>query len=227
MPELSDNKPRIVIVKNGCYRVYGNIPLREEIIISSELGIAQSWKQGKEYQLEPGRYSLCRCGKSKNPPFCDGTHKQIDFDGTETASKENPFKETNTITGPDLLLDDEKHLCAAARFCMKAGGIWDLVENSNNPEKKALAIQEAHECPAGRLVVKQKETGKPIEPELEPSISIVEDEFHNRPGPIWVKGGVAIVSADGTIYAKRNRVTLCRCGKSQNKPFCDGSHIQS
>ena len=31
-------------------------------------------------------------------------------------------------------------------------------------------------------------------------------------------------SADGTTYEIRNRVTLCRCGASQNKPFCDGSH---
>ena len=43
-------------------------------------------------------------------------------------------------------------------------------------------------------------------------------------GPLWVRGGVPVVSADGTPYEIRNRVTLCRCGASQNKPFCDGSH---
>jgi CDGSH-type Zn-finger protein len=40
-----------------------------------------------------------------------------------------------------------------------------------------------------------------------------------------VKGGVPVESADGTVYEVRNRVTLCRCGKSTNKPFCDGTHI--
>ena len=35
------------------------------------------------------------------------------------------------------------------------------------------------------------------------------------------------VSADGFEYEVRNRVTLCRCGQSQNKPFCDGTHAQT
>ena len=43
-------------------------------------------------------------------------------------------------------------------------------------------------------------------------------------GPIWVRGGVQVVAADGEPYEVRNRQTLCRCGRSQNKPFCDGSH---
>jgi CDGSH-type Zn-finger protein len=40
-----------------------------------------------------------------------------------------------------------------------------------------------------------------------------------------VKGGVQIKSSDGFVYEPRNRVTLCRCGQSGNKPFCDGTHI--
>jgi CDGSH-type Zn-finger protein len=43
-------------------------------------------------------------------------------------------------------------------------------------------------------------------------------------GPLWVRGGVRVVAADGTSYEVRNRTTLCRCGHSRNKPFCDGSH---
>jgi len=39
-----------------------------------------------------------------------------------------------------------------------------------------------------------------------------------------VRGGVRVVAADGEDYEVRNRQTLCRCGQSQNKPFCDGSH---
>lgn len=74
----------------------------------------------------------------------------------------------------------------------------------------------------GRLGQK---TGKPIEPDFEESLSLAEDPEANCSGPIWAKGGVEIESADGTKYEKRNRVTLCRCGKSRNKPFCDGNHI--
>jgi CDGSH-type Zn-finger protein len=39
-----------------------------------------------------------------------------------------------------------------------------------------------------------------------------------------VRGGIPIESANGKTYAVRNRVTLCRCGQSANKPLCDGSH---
>jgi CDGSH-type Zn-finger protein len=39
-----------------------------------------------------------------------------------------------------------------------------------------------------------------------------------------VRGGITIESADGVPYEVRNRVTLCRCGRSDNKPFCDASH---
>ncbi|MFZ2073841.1 MAG: CDGSH iron-sulfur domain-containing protein [Methanoregula sp.] len=41
-----------------------------------------------------------------------------------------------------------------------------------------------------------------------------------------MRGGIPVVSADRKPYHIRNRLTLCRCGKSQNKPFCDGSHAQ-
>ena len=46
-------------------------------------------------------------------------------------------------------------------------------------------------------------------------------------GPLWVKGGVAIEASDGFAYETRNRVTLCRCGRSSNKPFCDGTHCKT
>src|SRR6266536_1245907 len=46
-------------------------------------------------------------------------------------------------------------------------------------------------------------------------------------GPLWVRGGVPVEAADGFEYEVRNRVTLCRCGYSKNKPFCDGSHVRT
>jgi CDGSH-type Zn-finger protein len=41
---------------------------------------------------------------------------------------------------------------------------------------------------------------------------------------LWVRGGIRVESEDGTPYERRNRMTLCRCGKSANMPFCNGSH---
>jgi CDGSH-type Zn-finger protein len=79
-------------------------------------------------------------------------------------------------------------------------------------------------CPAGRLVLHDKKTRKEIEDHLEPAIGIVEDPARGCSGPLWVQGGIAIESSDGRRYEKRNRVTLCRCGASDNMPFCNGSH---
>jgi len=69
-----------------------------------------------------------------------------------------------------------------------------------------------------------KKTGKEIEHKLPPSIGVVEDPALGCSGPLWVRGGVRIESENGTPYEVRNRVTLCRCGASNNMPFCNGSH---
>jgi hypothetical protein len=42
-------------------------------------------------------------------------------------------------------------------------------------------------------------------------------------GPLWVRGGIAPIGSDGQAYEIRHRITLCRCGKSENKPFCNGA----
>jgi hypothetical protein len=74
------------------------------------------------------------------------------------------------------------------------------------------------------LVAVDLETGEDIEPVFEPSIGLVEDTARGVSGPLWVRGGIPIVAADGETYEVRNRVTLCRCGRSSNKPYCDGAH---
>ena len=55
---------------------------------------------------------------------------------------------------------------------------------------------------------------------------LVEDPQKKCSGPIWLRGGIPVVSADGFAYEVRNRITLCRCGASWNKPFCDGTHAK-
>jgi len=144
--------------------------------------------------------------------------------GTETASRETVARQAETYDGPTLTLRDAESLCAFARFCDPAGKIWSLIEQTDDPAARALVIPEANHCPAGRLVVHDKNTHKAIEEPLPPSIGVVEDPALGCGGPIWVRGGIAIESEGGTRYETRNRVTLCRCGASSNKPFCDGSH---
>lgn len=187
-------------------------------------GNCRSWRKVREYPLQE-RYALCRCGQSKNKPFCDGTHADIHFNGTETAGDEPYLDNPTVVRGPELELADYKELCVHARFCLRAGGIWNLTQQSDIPDARKTAIDEACNCPSGRLVLRDRRTGETVEPVLERSIVVIENPARGEHGPLWVRGGIPVLSADGRPYAARNRVTLCRCGRSLNKPFCDGSHI--
>ncbi len=217
-----NNRFKIKVTKNGPYTVTGGVPLTTQKIILDADGQSLEWRETKRYP-EQQTHSLCRCGNSKNLPFCDSTHLKIKFDGTETAGNEKYLDQGERFTGPTLDLTDVKILCAHASFCDRAGGTWNLVAHSDNPESRKIAIEEACNCPSGRLVVWDK-TGKAIEPTLEPSIGLMEAPDGGFVGPIWVRGGIPIESADGKTYRIRNRVTLCGCGGSSNKPFCDGTH---
>ena len=86
-------------------------------------------------------------------PYCDDTHLEIGFDGTETASRKNYIEQAKTISGPDLVLTDAQDLCTNARFCDAKGGIWKLTRDSADARSKEIAIREAFNCPSGRLVV--------------------------------------------------------------------------
>jgi CDGSH-type Zn-finger protein len=217
---------KIKVTADGPYIVSGGVPLRKEIAVLGPDGEPASWRAGGEYPAREG-YALCRCGKSEREPLCDGTHTDVPFDAAETAAR-RPFAEAaETYTGPGLDLKDLPCLCSRSRFCLRAGDVWTLVERSDDPECRRIAVEEACDCPSGRLVAVDKATGAPIEPVFEPSISVTEDLKFKVSGPLWIKGGVPIESADGHLYETRNRVALCRCGASKNKPFCDGSHIEA
>jgi len=221
--KTSEKKFTITVCKNGPYLISGGIPLSQKIIKYDRKWDSCEWKDDKTYPKKDA-YSLCRCGHSHDKPFCDGTHIKIHFDGTETADPINYSKNTVTLDGPGLTLIDAKDLCASARFCHRAGGIWNLILTSDNSGDKNIAIEEAADCPSGRLVLYDKATRKIREPIFEPSIVLIEDPSIGVQGPIWVRGSIPLISANAVRYATQNRMTLCRCGKSQNKPFCDSSH---
>lgn len=217
------NRGRIKVGKKGPYHVSGAIPIYKTTIIADKDGTANEWRQGKKYPVREA-YDLCRCGQSRSKPFCDETHKRIGFDGTEKAGRSSLLERAKEIEGPTVKLLDVEELCASARFCHRAGGTWDLVPRSDDPEVKRIVIEEARDCPSGRLIILDKKTKRIVEHEYERSIGLVEDPQAGVSGPLWVRGGIPVESAEGRRYEVRNRVTLCRCGKSSNKPLCDSSH---
>ena len=217
------NSNKITVTKNGPYVVSGSVPLTVQTIGANKKHESTEWVAGKDFPAA-AQYALCRCGGSKNKPFCDGTHAKIGFDGTETASRKPVMEQAEVIDGPTMQLADAQVLCAFARFCDPNGKVWNQVEHTNESKTRGHFVHQVEMCPSGRLIALDKETGNALEPELPESIGVVEDPAEECSGPLWVRGGIPLVSGDGTQYEVRNRMTLCRCGRSENKPFCNGAH---
>ena len=143
---------------------------------------------GNEGRIYPAQetYALCRCGRSQQTPYCDGSHAHVEFDGTETAPDTPYSEQAAEIDGPELRLTDAELYCAGAGFCRRDGGTWALTRRSADPQAKQTAIEEACECPSGRLIAWEVEG--PVEPEFEPSIGLVDDAGPGNMGPIWLQG---------------------------------------
>lgn len=213
---------KIKITKNGPYLVSGGVPLTRETIVPDAEGESETWRV--DGPIECGeRYALCRCGKSQRKPFCDGAHVSAGFDGTEVADRRPTAQRQVLIEGPRVDLADDAVLCAEARFCHREGKAWRRVLE-DDADSAEVVVRESALCPSGRYTAVDKTAAEPIEPELEPSIACVNDPQMGVAGPLWVRSGIVVESADGEAYEVRNRVTLCRCGQSKNKPFCDGTH---
>jgi CDGSH-type Zn-finger protein len=220
---LAEKQVSVTISKDGPYIVLGDAPLAEQVIVANAAGESLQWREGEAYKT-PEKYALCRCGHSHNAPFCDGTHAKIGFDGTETAERTPYSAQATLFDGPVLALLDAKRLCADGRFCDPNGKVWNQVARTDDPQIRSMFLRQVQRCPAGRLVAFDKATGTTIEENLPVSIGLIEDPVEDCSGPIWLRGGISLKSPDGYEYEVRNRVTVCRCGASKNKPFCDGSH---
>jgi CDGSH-type Zn-finger protein len=213
---------KITVTKDGPYLVEGAVPMARQSIVADAQGDSREWLEGELFEAKE-TCALCRCGQSATKPYCDGSHVRVRFDGTETASLAPYAERATKQVGPSLTLTDARPLCAYARFCDVTGQVWNLVEKEGS-EAAEMTAREAGLCPSGRLGVRDHQADTDIEPEFTPSIGIVADPAHGLAGPIWVRGGIAVILADGEAYEVRNRITLCRCGDSANKPFCDASH---
>lgn len=214
---------KITITRDGPYEVSGGVELYNDSIASNAAGDAVAWEKGRCYENKEDSYQLCRCGHSRNKPYCDGTHNDAEFCGRETANRPSYDASAEVQEGETINLMDDPSLCVGARFCDVGASVWRYVEQSGDPDSRAKAVDEACKCPSGRLTVVDRDGG-PIEPDLEPGIGVVQDPVNDCRGPLWVKGGIPIEGAGGEKYEVRNRVALCRCGESHNQPYCDGSH---
>jgi CDGSH-type Zn-finger protein len=214
---------RIVVTKDGPYRVEGGVPLLRTAIVQTERGEPVAWDEGPTFETPSEVYELCRCGSSSSKPFCDSTScrdERTPFDGTETADRGPIANRREAWEGEEgHVLYDDLSLCTHAGFCRNVQtGVWEMVEEADDPDVRAEFTAMTTRCPSGRLAYAVLPDPEPVEPSFEPSVGVEPNASY------WIRGGIPVVSEDETPYEVRNRQTLCRCGQSRNKPFCDGSH---
>ncbi|MFA1545904.1 ferritin-like domain-containing protein [Actinomadura chokoriensis] len=214
---------RVVVLRDGPYIVYGGVPLRRKRKIVSAGNDALTWKTGEDLPTEDA-YALCRCGHSKSKPFCDGTHALIGFDGTEPAGL-RPYAELQHVhDGVGISAQRVGELCIHAAFCIgRTRPIAAMLADTEDSDVRSNIMGRIDHCPSGSYSYALERGGATVEADLPEAVSVLEEE-DGLASALWVTGEVPVVRSDGLPLEARNRVTLCRCGRSGNKPLCDGTH---
>jgi CDGSH-type Zn-finger protein len=224
----TDNNQKIVIRPNGPYKVYGAIPLVRKAQVVSEYGEPLTWRKGEVLETDDDPYFLCRCGHSGDKPFCDASHRKVDFDGTETADTGTTAERQVTCAGgTHIAVKCDESLCSESGFCgNRLTDVQHMVPHTDNTSVRAQVIAMVERCPSGSLTYSIEAGEADVEPDLPRQIAATTEITSDGPiaGPLWVTGYIAIERADGQPLETRNRVTLCCCGLSKNKPLCDGTH---
>jgi CDGSH-type Zn-finger protein len=224
----SSEKPaRILVQKDGAYFVQGKVPLVHKTQVVSEYGEPLTWKKDGELKTS-GPYALCRCGKSTKMPFCDNSHTEYDFDGTETADTALAFDRQMTLEGgTGIVVRKDDYLCMESGFCgNRLTNIDLMVSKTAEPCVRAEIMAMIDRCPSSAYVFTDKEGNPDIEADLPVQIAATTEitEYGPIMGPLWVTGNIPVIRADGQPFETRNRTTLCSCGESCKKPLCDGTH---
>jgi CDGSH-type Zn-finger protein len=223
----TSEQKKILVQKNGAYIVSGKIPLVRKTQVVSEYGEPLTWKT--EETIETGEtYRLCRCGCSSNKPFCDDTHENINFEGTELADT-NRTAERQRIysSGRRIVVKRDYSLCMNSGFCgTRFTNVKKMLADTEDTRTRSLVIAMIERCPSGSYTYSIEEGEADIEPDLPEQIAVTIEITSDGPidGPLWVTGNIPIERSDGQPFEIRNRVTLCNCGLSKIKPLCDGTH---
>ena len=174
--------------------------------------------QGGELEVKPVM-ALCRCGGSANKPFCDGTHNGNGF-ASARLSDGGKDKRKNYV-GRRITIHDNRSICAHAGHCTESLAAvfnsearpWINCDGATVEE----IIAVVRRCPSGALSY-SIDGVEAIDQDGEPAVTMGKD------GPYEVSGGIELIGVPPASGASMEHFTLCRCGASKNKPFCDGSH---
>jgi CDGSH-type Zn-finger protein/truncated hemoglobin YjbI len=206
--------PGIMTAKNGPYLVTNVAAIRTPL--------------GEKLTLPP-QLALCRCGASALKPYCDGAHAASGF--TDDKDPKRVPDQRDTYPGEQVTIFDNRGICQHSGLCTDR-----LPTAFRTKEEPFVApsgarmdelVRAVRDCPSGALSLAfdSVEARDLVDwhGTREQAIEITQD------GPYRVTGALPLADAAGADVPRaagssREHYALCRCGHSQNKPFCSGMH---
>ena len=183
---------------------------------------------GGQYPTTP-QMALCRCGASEMKPYCDGSHARVGFSDEKSPDRQPDRRDT--YVGQQVTILDNRGTCQHSGFCTdRLATVFRLHEEPfAHPSGGRMdeIVRAVRDCPSGALSYAMD--GVEARGDVDyhgkraPTIEVTKD------GPYRIAGGIALRHPDGSDVernegASREHYALCRCGQSQNKPFCSGMH---
>lgn len=212
------DKPKILPLSNGPYYLINDMKPKVVEHLQDDDGKPLSNISG---------VALCRCGASKNKPFCDGTHNIIGFSSSnKLTSDEGKISKgkKKSYAGKNITIHDNRKICSHAAECINNlssvfkfdARPWIDPDGTNVED----IIKTIRKCPSGALSYSIDGVEHKEQNERDPMVTA------SRNGPFLIAGGVELIG-DNIQWeegSSKEHYTLCRCGASNNKPFCDGMH---
>jgi truncated hemoglobin YjbI/CDGSH-type Zn-finger protein len=213
-PPEAPARAAVVVVHNGPYLVIG------PVVITDHLGVGVD---------HAGITASCRCGQSAAKPACDAACIRTGFD--DAKSPDRIPDRRDTYAGQQVTIFDNRGLCQHSGLCtdrlaavFHTGSEPFVTPSGGRMDEIVRAVRD---CPSGALSygIDEVEARRQVDwnGSRPATITITAD------GPYRLAGGIDVV--DDTLQpvqraqgASNEHCALCRCGQSQNKPFCSGMH---
>ncbi len=199
--------------------------LRNGPCVATNVETVTDWL-GRDVVVPP-TLALCRCGGSMAKPFCDGTHVRNGFDDSKGPKRVSDH--VDDYPGQQLTVLDNRGTCAHSGFCTDR--LSSVFQQGQSPFVKPSGarmddiVRAVRACPSGALsfAVDGREAREQVDVVRARAIEVSKD------GPYRVTGAIPLVDETGAAVTRNagaslEHYSLCRCGRSQNKPFCSGMH---
>jgi CDGSH-type Zn-finger protein len=204
-------KPQIIPLPKGPYYYFTDFEPKEVDGLTNSKG---------EKLMNLKGSALCRCGGSVNKPFCTGAHADRGF--SDRKETDGHLNKRDKYIGKEITIHDNRGICSHIGYCTDS--LPEVFKLGQEPwidpdgASKEKIIETIKKCPSGAL--SYSVDGKEYrDQEREPLVTVTKN------GPYAVTGGIEIVGhKERADEVSEEHFTLCRCGSSKNKPFCDGTH---